>query len=107
MPDPVPGNTPICAQRRISARGSTLTLSPRLTAQGHGTRRVQKWLLGFTRRLGRAGFHSLRVSQEGDVLDSNRAQPTYNESAVWTEVDMIPPGQSAAMIAVVGVRAPA
>jgi hypothetical protein len=43
----------------------------------------------------------------GDVLDSHRTQSKYHMLAVWTEVDMIPPGQSAAMIAVAGVRAPA
>jgi hypothetical protein len=49
----------------------------------------------------------LGVWQEGDVLDSNGAQPKYYTLAVWTEVEMVPPGQSAAMIAVAGVRAPA
>jgi hypothetical protein len=36
MPDPVPGNTPICAQRRASAGGSTLTLSPSFDSAGTG-----------------------------------------------------------------------
>jgi hypothetical protein len=64
-------------------------------------------LLGSLGGPGELGSVRYAFGKEGDVLDSNRAQPKYCRSAVWTEVDMIPPGQSAAMIAVAGVRAPA